>query len=101
MDLEDAPQKSQRQSFRLPAVTPVTKAMAPLLPPQPAPPPRAQDPRQACHQKHRQGRWLTHAWNSAGCSPSSALTTQEAAVIPTVQTGMPGRAQRLSNFQDS
>lgn len=38
MDLEDAPQKSQRQSFRLPAVTPVTKAMAPLLPPQPAPP---------------------------------------------------------------
>lgn len=39
MDLEDAPQKSQRQSFRLPADTPVTKAMASLLPPQPAPPP--------------------------------------------------------------
>lgn len=59
------------------------------------PPPRAQDPRQACHQKHRQGRWLTHAWHSVGCSPSSALTTQKAAVIPTVQTGMPGGAQRL------
>lgn len=62
MDLEDAPQKSQ--SSRLPADTPVTKAMAPLLPPQPAHPPRAQDPRQACHQKHRQGQWLTHAWHS-------------------------------------
>lgn len=37
MDLEDAPQKSQ--SSRLPADTPVTKAMAPLLPPQPAHPP--------------------------------------------------------------
>lgn len=100
MDLEDVPQKSQ--SSRLPEDTPVTKAMVPLLPLQPAhPPPRAQDPRQACHQKHRQGRWLTHAWHSVGCSPSSALTTQKAAVIPTVQTGMPGGAQRLSNFQDS
>lgn len=44
MDLEDAPQKSQRQSFRLSADTPVTKAMAPLLPPQPAPPPTSPEP---------------------------------------------------------
>lgn len=53
MDLEDVPQKSQRQSSRLPADTPVSNQQRSyyLLSPHPRHEPRTCH---SCHQKHRQ-----------------------------------------------